>query len=60
MPRKIFVADLQVASEKKAPGIQTILRGENDEDINILFAPPGALPIEIGILVVPGKSKVLC
>jgi hypothetical protein len=57
MPRKAFMADLQVASDKKAHGIQTVARGENDEDINILFAPPSGLPIEIGLLVVPGKSK---
>jgi len=64
MPRKAFMADLQVASDKKAQGIQTVARGENDEDINILFAPPSGLPIEIGLLVVPGKfqntDKLLC
>jgi len=52
------MADVKVASDKKAHGIQMVSRGENDEDINILFAPTSGLPIEIGLLVVPGKFKL--
>jgi len=50
MTRKAFLADVKAASEKQIPGISEVTRGDDDGDINFVFAPTTGVPIVIGLL----------
>jgi hypothetical protein len=54
MPRKQFIADIQVAADKNILGITSIARGDDDGEVVASFAPPTGAPIEISLLAQPG------
>jgi hypothetical protein len=56
MARKTFIADFEISRKQNIPGISSVARGENDEDINVSFVPHGGVPIEIVLLAQPGTS----
>lgn len=54
MPRKAFLADIQAAAAQSSPGITSITRGADDNDVIICFTASTGLPIEITAMVNPG------
>jgi ubiquitin-conjugating enzyme E2 Q len=61
MPRKAFNADVKAASEQVIAGITDVGRGDDDGDVNACYTPGTGSPIELGLLVTPGKSALfLC
>ncbi len=54
MPRKQFIADIQVTADKNIQGITSIVRGDDDGEVVASFAPPTGVPIEISLLAQPG------
>lgn len=55
MPRKAFTADIKTASESNIPSISSVARGDDDGSVYATFAAEGHLPIEIELMVQPGK-----
>jgi ubiquitin-conjugating enzyme E2 Q len=54
MPRKQFIADVQVAADKNIFGISSVVRGDDDGEVVAYFVPPTGAPIEISLLAQPG------
>ena len=59
MPRKQFIADVQVAADKGAPGITSVVRGDDDGEVVASFSPPTGAPIEISLLAQPGTRPYI-
>ncbi|KUJ15334.1 uncharacterized protein LY89DRAFT_783500 [Mollisia scopiformis] len=57
MPRKAFVADIQAAAAQSIPGITSVTRGADDNDVIVLFTPASGLPIEITVMVTPDVAS---
>jgi hypothetical protein len=56
MPRKAAIADLISACEQVIPCISEVSRGEDDGSIWATFTTDCVLPIEIELMIQPGKS----
>ncbi len=50
MPRKQFIADVQIAAESNIPGITAVARGDDDGEVIVTYSPPTGAPIEISLL----------
>jgi hypothetical protein len=50
MPRKAYITDVAAAAAQEIPGIEAVVRGSEDGDLNICFVPSTGIPIEIGLL----------
>jgi len=59
MPRKQFIADVQVAAENSIRGITSVTRGDDDGEVIASFVPPTGAPIEVSLLAQPGNSLIL-
>ncbi|KAE8445158.1 hypothetical protein EG329_013654 [Mollisiaceae sp. DMI_Dod_QoI] len=57
MPRKAFVADIQTAASEGIPGIKSVTRGADDNDVIVCFTPSSGLPIEITIMATPDVAS---
>lgn len=58
MPRKQFIADVQVAADKSVLGITNVARGDDDGEVVASFVPPSGAPIEISLMAQPGTSVI--
>ncbi|KAI9648683.1 hypothetical protein NHQ30_003321 [Ciborinia camelliae] len=50
MTRKHFLSDITTASDKGIPNVVSIVRGDDDGDVNFCFLHDSTEPIEIGLL----------
>lgn len=50
MTRKAFIADVAAAAAENISDVVSVLRGDDDGDVNFCYLPPSGDPIEIGLL----------
>ena len=55
MPRKQFIADVQLAAEANIANITAVARGDDDGEVIVTYVPPEGAPIEIALLASPGE-----
>jgi hypothetical protein len=55
MPRKAFIADIKTAGERGITGITHVDKGDDDGEVRASYAPVSGTPIELSLLVTPGK-----
>jgi ubiquitin-conjugating enzyme E2 Q len=60
MPRKAFLADVALTSEKAIDSILDVKRGDDDGDVNFVFVPASGTPIAIGLLALGRSSIPIC
>jgi len=63
MPRKAYIADVATTAAQEIPGIDAVVRGSEDGDLNICFVPATGIPIEIGLLALgtqPFEYLITC
>ncbi len=50
MPRKQFIADVQLAADSSIAGVTAFARGDDDGEVIVTYSPPTGAPIEISFL----------
>ncbi|KAH6672966.1 hypothetical protein B0J14DRAFT_654691 [Halenospora varia] len=50
MPRKAYIADVTAANAQNIQGITSVVRGDEDGDLNVCYAPSVGVPIELSLM----------